>query len=54
MSALKDLAYQTMVGVPPPPARFTHHEWNLNNREKLRVINNQQQLADNILEESER
>lgn len=54
MSVLNNLACQALIGLPPPPARFTLDEWSLNNREKIRIVNDQQLLADSVLEESER
>ncbi|XP_026291601.1 tektin-1 [Frankliniella occidentalis] len=37
--------------IPPPPSRFTLSEWYLNNTGRYRAADDQQQLADRILEE---
>jgi len=44
----------SMVGVPPKPSHFSINEWYLNSREKLRIAEDQHQLADRIITESER
>ncbi|KAJ8943709.1 hypothetical protein NQ314_009682 [Rhamnusium bicolor] len=43
-----------LVVVPPPPARFTLSEWNLNNRYRNRICLDQQKLADSIIAETDR
>ncbi|KOX68525.1 Tektin-1 [Melipona quadrifasciata] len=40
--------------VPPPPLRFTLHQWHLNNRHRYRCSEAQQELADRLLNESQR
>ncbi|CAK9812375.1 TEKT1 [Anthophora quadrimaculata] len=40
--------------VPPPPLKFTLHQWHLNNRHRFRCSEAQQELADRLLNESER
>nr|CAD7462514.1 unnamed protein product [Timema tahoe] len=45
---------QSLVIVPPPPARFTLTEWELNNRRRYRLADDQQQLAERLLAESDR
>lgn len=49
---LTRLSRETLVAVPPPPPRFTLSEWYLNNREKYRLSEDSQQLAEKILTES--
>nr|CAD7576070.1 unnamed protein product [Timema californicum] len=45
---------QSLVIVPPPPARFTLTEWGLNNRRRYRLADDQQQLAERLIAESDR
>ncbi|KOC67219.1 Tektin-1 [Habropoda laboriosa] len=40
--------------VPPPPLKFTLHQWHLNNRHRFRCSEAQQELADRLLNESKR
>ncbi|KAK9301060.1 hypothetical protein QLX08_006404 [Tetragonisca angustula] len=40
--------------VPPPPLKFTLHQWHLNNRHRYRCSEAQQELADRLLNESQR
>lgn len=40
--------------IPPPPSRFSLREWYLNNTSHYRAADDQQQLADGILEEGSR
>ncbi|KAK1133939.1 hypothetical protein K0M31_011726 [Melipona bicolor] len=39
--------------VPPPPLKFTLHQWHLNNRHRYRCSEAQQELADRLLNESQ-
>ncbi|KAJ3642871.1 hypothetical protein Zmor_025620 [Zophobas morio] len=48
---LKDYS---LVGVPPPPSRFTLEEWHLNTQLRYRNCYDQQTLADRVLAESDR
>ncbi|XP_071855757.1 tektin C [Bombus fervidus] len=40
--------------VPPPPLKFSLHQWHLNNRHRYRCSEAQQELADRLLNESQR
>ncbi|OAD60193.1 Tektin-1, partial [Eufriesea mexicana] len=40
--------------VPPPPLKFTLHQWHLNNHHRYRCSEAQQELADRLLNESQR
>ncbi|CAL7947556.1 unnamed protein product [Xylocopa violacea] len=40
--------------VPPPPLKFTLHQWHLNNRHRYRCSEAQQELAERLLGESQR
>ncbi|KAG6802019.1 tektin-1 [Apis mellifera caucasica] len=40
--------------VPPPPLKFTLYQWHLNNRHRYRCSEAQQELADRLLNESQR
>ena len=44
----------SLLLVPPPPSRFTLSEWYLNNASRFRAADDQQQLADHIIEEGSR
>ncbi|KAF7286316.1 tektin C [Rhynchophorus ferrugineus] len=48
------LKTKSLIVVPPPPARYSLIEWNLNNRHRERCCMDQQQLADSIIAECER
>ncbi|KPJ19921.1 Tektin-1 [Papilio machaon] len=48
------LAEQNIVCVPPRGAKFTLEEWKMSNEQRCRNTEDQQQLADRILGESER
>ncbi|XP_033185090.1 tektin C [Bombus vancouverensis nearcticus] len=39
---------------PPPPLKFSLHQWHLNNRHRYRCSEAQQELADRLLNESQR
>lgn len=45
---------ESLVGIPPPPTRFTLNEWYLNNRHRYRSCEDQQALADKIIAECDR
>ncbi|XP_068623202.1 tektin-1-like [Battus philenor] len=48
------LSEQNIVCVPPRSAKFTLEEWRMNNDQRCRNTDDQQQLADRVLYESER
>lgn len=48
------LVHESLVVVPPPPARFTQSEWHLNNAYRNRICLAQQKLADSIKAENNR
>ncbi|XP_053616424.1 tektin-1 [Plodia interpunctella] len=48
------LAEQAIVCMPPRAAKFTLAEWKLSNNQRCRNTEDQQQLADRVLRESER
>ncbi|KPI98237.1 PREDICTED: tektin-1 [Papilio xuthus] len=48
------LAEQNIVCIPPRSAKFTLEEWKMSNEQRCRNTEDQQQLADRILGESER
>ncbi|CAB3225283.1 unnamed protein product [Arctia plantaginis] len=48
------LAEQVLVAIPPRTAKFTLAEWKLSNDQRSRNAEDQQQLADRILTESQR
>ncbi|CAK1589001.1 unnamed protein product [Parnassius mnemosyne] len=48
------LAEQAIVCIPPRAAKFTLGEWTLSNDQRCRNTEDQQQLADRVLSESER
>ncbi|XP_067011014.1 tektin-1 [Anabrus simplex] len=43
-----------MLAVPPPPPRFTLSEWYLSTRQRYRTAEDQHQLAERIMAESDR
>lgn len=43
------LVDENLLIVPPAPPRITIDDWNFNNRQKNRVSEDQQQLANRIL-----
>ncbi|KAJ4434396.1 hypothetical protein ANN_22956, partial [Periplaneta americana] len=45
---------QALVIVPPPPSRFTLSEWYLNNRHRYKTAEDQQQIAERVIAESDR
>ncbi|PSN50247.1 Tektin-1 [Blattella germanica] len=45
---------KALVICPPPPPRFTLSEWYLNNRHRYRTTEDQQQIADRVIYESDR
>lgn len=49
-----DLASKPLIALPPPPPRFTLSEWYLHNKQRFRLTEDQNLLAERILEESER
>lgn len=49
-----NLINESLVGIPPPPTRFTLNEWYLNNRYRYRCCEDQQALADKIIAECDR
>lgn len=48
------LVHESLVVVPPPPARFTLNEWHLNNSYRNRICLAQQKLADSVKAENNR
>lgn len=52
--ATSRLSEQAIVAVPPRTTKFTIDEWNLSNDQRARNTEDQQQLADRILAESQR
>jgi tektin-1 len=44
---------QELVSVPPAPSRFTLSEWYLNNHHNYRTAEDQQQIADRVIAESD-
>lgn len=47
-------ARQAVVSVPPPTPHFTLREWHLNNKHCYRAAEDQQQIADKVIVESNR
>ena len=45
---------KSLVIAPPPPPRFTLSEWYLNNRHRYRAAEDQQNIADRVIHESDR
>lgn len=54
MDTLHHRARCSLIGVPPPPARFTIDQWSLNNIQRYRITEDQHQLSDRIIAESGR
>ncbi|XP_013141490.1 PREDICTED: tektin-1-like [Papilio polytes] len=52
--AITRLAEQNIVCMPPRSAKFTLEEWRMSNEQRCRNTEDQQQLADRIIGESER
>lgn len=52
--ATSRLAEQAIVCIPPRSAKFTLAEWRMSNEQRCRNTEDQQQLADRVLGESER
>lgn len=48
------LARKSLIALQPPPPRFTMKEWELHNKQRFRMAEDQSLLAERLMEESER
>lgn len=47
------LAQEALIALHPPPTRYTISEWYLNANQRIRTCEDQQQLAERILAQSD-
>ncbi|XP_044733184.1 tektin-1 [Chrysoperla carnea] len=54
MYVMRNLAQSALEGMPPPPPKFTLDEWTISNLRRSGIVEDQQQLAERIIAESQR